>query len=311
MTITTARAALCLALTICAAPAALAPPEAPVPTASLEAASALTARAPHAPALATPALAPAAPEGWRLVWHDEFDGDTLAPARWNVLVREHSKHNELQYYVPDEVSVGQGVLRLRSRERAYGSKRYTSGRIDTSGTFASVYGRFEIRAKLPAGRGLWPAHWLYPQHRDWPLEYLMEQAVAAGKERLIPEHRPWYTEIDIMEFLGHEPHVVYGTVHYCTYDGQRRSSSGTLKGDVDFTRDFHVFVLEWEPDGLRWYVDGRLIHSTAEGVPHTPHYLILNTAVGGGWPGNPDQTTVFPQVHEVDYVRVYQREAAR
>jgi beta-glucanase (GH16 family) len=252
---------------------------------------------------------PAAPEGWRLVWQDEFDGARLSPEKWNVLLREDSKHGELQYYLPDEAYVEHGCLRLRSRVREFGAKHYTSGRVDTSGKFAPTYGRFEIRARLPVGQGLWPAHWLYPQDRDWAMEMRMLDAVASGREALIPEHRPWYTEIDIMEFLGHEPKTVYGTFHYYTFDGRKQASSGTFKGDVDFTTDFHVFVLEWEPDSLRWFVDGRPIHSTATRVPHTPHYLILNTAIGGAWPGNPDRTTVFPQYHDIDYVRVYQKPA--
>jgi beta-glucanase (GH16 family) len=245
--------------------------------------------------------------GWELVWQDEFNGNKLDIKKWNVLIRETSKHGELQYYVPDEVSIGNGVLRISSHVRKYGSKEYTSGRLDTDGKFAPVYGRFEIRAKLPGGQGIWPAHWLYPQNRNWLMEKTMEDAVAAGKERLIPEERPWYTEIDIMEFLGHEPNVLYGTIHYCSFDGTRRSSSGTWRGPVDYTKDFHVYALEWEPDSIRWFIDGNLIHATTNGIPHKPHYIILNTAIGGSWPGNPDSTTVFPQYHDIDYIRVYQK----
>jgi beta-glucanase (GH16 family) len=245
---------------------------------------------------------------WKLVWQDEFDGNSLDTSKWSVLIRETSKHGELQYYVPDEVYVGNGHLRIRSRVRNYGSKEYTSGRLDTEDKFAPVYGRFEIRARLPGGQGLWPAHWLYPQERNWLMEKAMEDAVAAGKERLIPEERPWYTEIDIMEFLGHERGVLYGTMHYCDYDGTRRSTSGTWRGDTDYTKDFHVYILEWEPDSIRWFIDGNRIHATANGIPHTPHYIILNTAIGGSWPGNPDSTTVFPQFHDIDYVRVYQKQ---
>lgn len=247
--------------------------------------------------------------GWKLIWSDEFKSKQVDSKKWNLLLREQSKHGELQYYVPDEVYAENGCLRLRSRERAYGSMRYTSGRLDTSGKSAPTYGRFDIRAKLPGGKGLWPAHWLYPQNRDWAMEYRMAEAVATGKERLIPEHRPWYSEIDIMEFLGHEPTVVYGTLHYYSFEGQKRTSSGTWRGDIDFTKDFHVYTLEWEPNELRWFIDGKFLHATTNGIPHTPHYLILNTAVGGAWPGNPDATTVFPQYHDIDYVRVYQRAA--
>jgi beta-glucanase (GH16 family) len=244
---------------------------------------------------------------WKLVWQDEFSGTHLDTSKWNVLLREHSKHTELQYYVPDEVYVENGFLRLRSRVRTFGSKQFTSGRLDTKGKYAPMYGRFEIRAKLPGGKGLWPAHWLYPQNRNWHMEYLMADAVAKGNERLIPEERPWYSEIDIMEFLGHEPNILYGTLHYYTFDGQKRTSSGKWNGPVDYTNDFHIYVLEWEPDSIRWYIDGRLLHATTDGIPHTPHYLILNTAIGGSWPGNPDSTTVFPQFHDIDYVRVFQK----
>lgn len=245
---------------------------------------------------------------WELVWEDDFNGKHLDTAKWNVLLREHSKHNELQYYVPDEVYLENGVLRIRSQVRKYGSMEYTSGRINTKDKFAPVYGRFEIRAKLPTGKGLWPAHWLYPQNRDWPMEMLMAEAVANGNERLIPEERPWYTEIDIMEFLGHEPHIVYGTLHYYSFDGKKKTSSGKVTSDIDYSKDFHVYALEWEPDSIRWYIDGKLLHTTTDGIPHTPHYLIINTAIGGSWPGNPDSTTTFPQFHDIDYVRFYQKE---
>jgi beta-glucanase (GH16 family) len=244
---------------------------------------------------------------WQLVWQDEFDGAELSLKKWNVLTREHSKHNELQYYLPDEVYLHEGSLRMRSRKRDFGTQNFTSGRVDTSGKFAPVYGRFEIRARLPGGKGLWPAHWLYPQNRDWAMELLMAETVAAGKERSIPEARPWYSEIDIMEFLGHETNVLYGTLHYHTFDGQKKSTSGTHKGSADYTKDFHVYSLEWEPGEMRWFIDGQPIHKTNQGIPHTPHYLILNTAVGGAWPGNPDESTTFPQYHDIDYVRVYSR----
>jgi beta-glucanase (GH16 family) len=245
--------------------------------------------------------------GWNLVWQDDFSGVRLDTAKWNVLIRENSKHDELQYYVPDEVYVENGLLRIRSRVRKYGSKEYTSGRLDTKGKLAPMYGRFEIRAKLPKGKGLWPAYWLYPQDRDWQMEKMMEDAVADGKERLIPEERPWYTEIDIMEFLGHEPSILYGTLHYCSFDGTRRSNSGKWSDTIDYTKGFHIYALEWEPDSIRWYIDGHLIHSTTDGIPHKPLYLIINTAVGGSWPGNPDSTTTFPQFHDIDYVRIFQK----
>lgn len=245
--------------------------------------------------------------GWTLVWHDEFNSRSLNMRKWNVLTREQSKHNELQYYVPDEVYLENGSLRLRSRIRDYGGQHYTSGRVSTDGTFSQTYGRFEIRARLPVGKGVWPAYWLYPQDRDWTMEQLMAKTVEEKRERSIPEERPWYSEIDIMEFLGHEPNIIYGTLHYTTFMGEKKTSSATWRGDVDYSKEFHVYALEWEPGAMRWYIDGKQIHSTVNGIPHKPHYLIINTAIGGTWPGNPDSTTTFPQYHDIDYVRVYKR----
>jgi len=189
--------------------------------------------------------------GWKLVWSDEFNGNSLDTSKWNVLMRETSKHNELQYYIPEEVYLEDGLLHIRSSKRNYGSQEYTSGRLDTRGKCAPVYGRFEIRARLPGGQGMWPAHWLYPQNRNWQMEYIMAEAVANGKESMIPEERPWYSEIDIMEFLGHETGVLYGTLHYYTFDGQKRTSSGTWRSSTDYSAGFHLYALEWEPDSIR------------------------------------------------------------
>jgi beta-glucanase (GH16 family) len=244
---------------------------------------------------------------WKLIWEDNFNGKQLDLSKWNVLIRETSKHDELQYYIPEEVYLKDGNLRIQSSKRDYGNKNYTSGRLDTKDKLAITYGRFEIKGKLPAGKGLWPAYWLYPQNRDWAMEYLMKQAVKNGDEKIIPEFRPWYTEIDIMEYLGHEPQIFYATFHYTSFNGDTKSSAKKHIADFSFADDYHIFVLEWEPDAIRWYIDGTLIHTATEGIPHAPHFLILNTAVGGAWPGNPDATTVFPQYHDIDYVKVYQQ----
>lgn len=244
---------------------------------------------------------------WKMIWQDEFNGNKLNQKKWNVLTRETSKHDELQYYIPEEVYLQNGNLRIGSNRRDYGSQHYTSGRLDTKDKLAVTYGRFEIRGKLPVGKGIWPAYWLYPQNRDWIMENTMKEVVASGKENTIPELRPWYTEIDIMEFLGHEPKVLYATFHYFSFKGEKKSSSSKYTADFSLGDDYHVYVLEWGPDAMKWYMDDILIHTVTEGVPHTPHFLILNTAIGGSWPGNPDSTTVFPQYHDIDYVRVYQR----
>ncbi len=219
--------------------------------------------------------------GWRLTWNDEFDGDSVDELKWLVEDAALIKNNELQYYTPEDVYVHDGVLTLRSQKRSMGGRPYTSGLVETKGKFSQKYGRFEIRAKLPKGKGIWPAHWLLPAVNKWP------------------------PEIDIMEMLGHEPNRVYGTVHWGTYPNNKHSGSSYI--GPDFSEDFHIFAIEWEPDEIRWYVDGEEFYNftTESYIPQETMRIILNTAVGGDWPGNPDATTVFPQYHDIDYVRVY------
>jgi len=222
------------------------------------------------------------PEGWELVWHDEFDGGEVDTANWTIVQRENSWNSELQYYVREDVYIENGCLRLRSQKRTFGSKNYTSGLVYTQYKFYFKYGRFEIRAKLPYGKGMWPAHWMLPNDGDWP------------------------PEIDIMENLGHQRNIIYMTNHY-TEVGQRRSSGGYYTSNFDFSADFHTYAVEWEADSIRWYIDGVRRFVSTKGVPQEYFYIILNTAVGGDWPGSPDATTVFPQYHDIDYVRVFQR----
>jgi len=245
------------------------------------------------------------PAGWKTVWSDEFNGKELDFTKWSVEENGHGGGNgELQYYVDrsENVRVENGNLILEARKDHYGAggvvKDYSSGRIRTKRHASWTYGRFEIRAKLPQGRGVWPAIWLLP-----------DKEVYGG----------WAGsgEIDIMELLGQEPDKVHGTLHYGApwpkniHTGEPfRLKTGT------FADDFHVFALEWEKGVFRWYVDGVLCQtqtkwSTTGGeypAPFDqPFHLVLNVAVGGGWPGPPDPTTVFPQQMTVDYVRVMQR----
>ena len=142
--------------------------------------------------------------------------------------------------------------------------------------------------KLPYGRGLWPAFWMLPT--DW---------VYGGW--------PLSGEIDIMEMLGHETTKVYGTIHWG--DPNHRSSGGNYTlSSGSFAGDFHVFAVEWDSSGMKWYVDDHLYFSTAHGKPFDQRFhILLNVAVGGNWPGNPDDATVFPQMMYVDYVRVYRK----
>jgi beta-glucanase (GH16 family) len=260
----------------------------------------------------TPGEKPSAPQdtipvpaGWKLVWNDEFDGDAVDPYKWWFEVNgQGGGNNELQYYTSrrENAFVENGTLVIQAQKEQYtgpdGTRNYTSARIRTKYMGDWKYGRFEIRAKLPEGRGLWPAIWMMPTdeaYGAWP---------ASG-------------EIDIMEELGQEPNKVYGTLHF---GGLVHASIGgsVVLPTSDFSGGFHVFKLEWDSTAVRWAVDDSLYftatvddwYTTAAPGPapfDKRFYMILNVAVGGNWPGNPDATTEFPQRMAVDYVRVYQR----
>jgi beta-glucanase (GH16 family) len=220
------------------------------------------------------------PLGWRLTWSDEFSGTSVDPARWMLQDIAWPYNAEQQYYTPAAARVANGMLTITSDRRPQGGRPYTSARIETQGRFAQQYGRFEARMKLPRTRGLWPAFWLLPSPSGWP------------------------PEIDIMEMLGHEPTRVYFTNHWGTAAAPRNQSS-SFSGP-DFSADFHVFAAEWYPDRVDFFVDGVKHATHRSNIPQMPMFMIINTAVGGLWPGNPDGTTVFPQRTNVDYVRVYE-----
>lgn len=245
------------------------------------------------------------PGDWALVWSDEFEGDALDASRWSVQVGDGCAvalcgwgNNELQWYQEENATVGDGLLTLTARRESVGGRSFTSARLRTLNKGDWRYGRFEIRARLPRGQGLWPAIWMLPTdsvYGGW---------AASG-------------EIDIMELVGNEPARVHGTLHYGgeppdnVYTGTWYDlPSGT------FADDFHVFSLEWEDGEIRWYVDDHLYQTQTEwfssgGAYPAPFnqrfHLILNLAVGGDWPGAPDLTTPFPQAMQVDWVRVYTR----
>ncbi|MBV9463267.1 MAG: glycoside hydrolase family 16 protein [Verrucomicrobiae bacterium] len=223
---------------------------------------------------------PSAP-GWRLVWEDDFEGDAIDPKRWRIEDAALVKNDELQYYCPEEVILGGSCVTLRSRRRVKGGRPYTSGLIESRDRFSQEYGRFEVRAQLPRGQGLWPAHWMLPSNGDWP------------------------PEIDIMESLGHAPRTVLMTVHWRSARGPRHHTE-RFRGP-DYSRGFHTFEIEWGPRELIWRIDGVERFRKRERVPRSPFYLILNTAVGGMLPGNPNGSTRFPQYHRIDWVRVWKR----
>ena len=161
-----------------------------------------------------------------------------------------------------------------------GGMPYTSGMISSYGKFAQQFGWFEIRARFPKGKGMWPAFWLLPPTKDWP------------------------PEIDVLEILGHETDKVYMTNHWKNSTGKHEGKGESFKGP-DFSAAYHTFAIDWEPDAIIWYVDGVERYKTTENIPAEPMYLLANLAVGGDWPGNPDATTVFPGDMQVDYVRIY------
>jgi len=225
--------------------------------------------------------------GWILTWHDEFSTDSVDAAKWLIADGHWSYNGELQYYAPDDVYSHEGSLRLRSQYRYYAGLSFTSGHIES--TNFQRYGRIDIRAKMPGTRGLWPALWLLPAARDWP------------------------PEIDILELLGHEPNTIHMSNHWGPLtDGKSPWELGQTATNhftgPDFTQDFHLFSLEWSADSLVWFIDDTLRFVSKSGIPHEAMYLIMNTAIGGFWPGSPDATTTFPQYHDIDYVRFYQRD---
>jgi beta-glucanase (GH16 family) len=240
---------------------------------------------------------------YQLVWHDEFDGIALDPTKWEVQLGNGCPNlcgwgnNELQSYRAENATVSGGVLRLTARRENSGGSAYTSARVRSKLRGDWLYGRFEARAKVPTGRGLWPAFWLLPtdeRYGGW---------ASSG-------------EIDVLEILGHQPAKVYGTLHYGgTWPANTSGGSNYTLPAGTFADDFHVFALEWTPTRMRWFVDGvqfaeRTSWWSAGGPYPAPFderfHLLLNLAVGGDWPGAPDPATIFPQAFEVDYVRVYQ-----
>jgi beta-glucanase (GH16 family) len=245
--------------------------------------------------------------GWKLTWSDEFngpDGSAVDPTKWKHDVGGTGwGNNELEYYtdgMQNAVVQGGNLVVTATTEGAsqykcsYGTCKYTSARLLTQGLFSQQYGRFEARAQMPTGKGLWPAIWALGDNIStvsWP---------ACG-------------EIDFMETIGTDIQTNHGSLHMPSNYGP----SGTYKlpNGASYADDFHVFAFEWEPGTIRFYVDDMLYETQTSKVPsgdtwefEHPFFLLINVAVGGQWPGSPDSTTTFPQTLKVDYVRVYQKD---
>jgi beta-glucanase (GH16 family) len=244
---------------------------------------------------------------WTLSWNDEFstpDGSSPDPTKWTYdLGGKGWGNRELESYTNREENahIENGNLIITALEEPYTgadgvTRDYTSARLKTQGLFSQAYGRFEARIKIPQGQGLWPAFWM-----------LGEDIRTAGW--------PKSGEIDIMENVGKEPGTIHGSLHGPSTSAKTSDLTAiyTLPGDLRLADDFHLYAVEWEPDTIRFYVDSGLYATFLSSQwPHGgrwvfdhPFFIILNVAVGGDWPGNPDASTKFPQSMLVDYVRVY------
>ena len=222
---------------------------------------------------------------WQKVFSCEFDSPEDLD-KWNVSTSWDNANNELELYLPGAVSIHDGCLFITAEKRdvKQGSKvkHYVSGKLETHKKFSIEYGRFDARFKVPKGKGYWPAFWLLPESGKWP------------------------PEIDWMEILGHKTNVIYTTNHYGVHEKGNHPSYGiTKKISPDFASTFHDLSGYWDKDKITCYVDGKKIFESRKGVPQEPMYVILNLAIGGDLPGNPDSSTKFPGVFQVDYVRVY------
>jgi len=243
-------------------------------------------------------------EGWTMAWNDEFDGETLNTDDWTFEIGDGCPdvcgwgNNELEWYTDrsENVRIEDGKLIIEARKDNWEGHTYTSTRMKTQDKQTFQYGRIDIRAKLPKGQGIWPALWMLGNDiptAGWP---------ACG-------------EIDIMELVGHEPATTHGTAHWGQNFENHKFQGESYKLDGgDFSDNFHVFSIAWYQNVIYWYVDDVLFYEiTSKDMQGQPYpfndkfFLLFNVAVGGNWPGNPDETTTFPQQMIVDYVRVFQQ----
>ena len=258
---------------------------------------------------------------WELVWSDEFDGPELDPGNWSPDIWPPRKVNdEDQAYTQHKrnLRIEDGMLVIEAHKEEYEDASYTSGRVHSAGKGDFLYGRFEIRAKLPSGQGTWPAIWMLPSD---PYKYATTCEEGEDWQGSSTCNAwPNSGEIDIMEHVGYEMNHVHGTVHNESYYWVKweQRKGRILLNDVD--ADFHVYALEWTPERIDVFVDDSHYFTYAnEGTgwsawPYDqPFHLILNVAIGGAWgrAGGPIDDSIFPQAMLVDYVRVYQRPSSQ
>lgn len=238
---------------------------------------------------------------WVLVWEDNFDIPGLPDERIWDYEEGYVRNREAQYYTrkrPENARVEEGCLVIEARKDNWQGKEITSASLHTYGKKSILYGRVEVKAKLPTGTGTWPAIWMlgnsFREGTRWP---------ACG-------------EIDIMENVGYDPDVVHANIHTKSYNhvlGTQKGNRITLSQPYD---KFYVYAMEWFEDRIDFYVDDQLYFTFKNEKTGTetwpfdqPHYLILNLAIGGGWGGQKGiDPAIFPQKYLIDYVRVYRKE---
>lgn len=251
---------------------------------------------PATPPTATPTPI-AVPAGWKLTWHDEFDGSSIDKGNWTYDLGGGGWGNgEAENYTarPENSRLENGNLVIEARQEKFENSYYTSARLKTQGLQSFQYGRIEARLKVPSGAGLWPAIWMLGSNFD-------------GK------NWPDCGELDIMEYIGKEPDLIMGTMHGPGYSG----AIGLTKWNrqkYNIADDFHVYAIEWDKDQVSWFYDGQKYSTytrsdvgTRKWVFDQPFFIILNLAVGGQLPGPVGLKTTFPTQMLVDYVRVYQK----
>ncbi|MCF8228364.1 MAG: glycoside hydrolase family 16 protein [Bacteroidales bacterium] len=245
-------------------------------------------------------ISPLQYDGYQLVWQDEFNSNSINLSNWGFEVGDGCPdlcgwgNNELEYYRAENASVADSVLTIEARAESFGGRDYTSARMISRGKQSFQYGRVDIRALLPQGKGMWPALWMMGNDFNqvgWP---------NCG-------------EIDIMEMIGGMENTCHGTAHWD--DGQGHASYGqsTTVSPETLAEAYHVFSIVWDESSIKWFVDAKMynelsIVEASMSEFHQEFWFIINVAVGGNWPGSPDATTVFPQQMKVDYVRVFQKD---
>jgi beta-glucanase (GH16 family) len=237
-----------------------------------------------------------------LVWSDEFDGDAIDSNKWEVVIGNGCPglcgfgNQELQYYTddPKNMQVADGILTITALKDSVGVSGFTSAKLVTKDKAAWQYGRMEVRARIPAGRGNWPAIWMLPEdnvYGGWP---------RSG-------------EIDIMEHVGYDHGNLWGTIHTQSFNHMKQTEKNNSIAVPDISDAFHVYAIEWREDRIDWFLDDQKYHTFensgmgSDDWPFDhPFYMILNLAIGGTWGGKQGiANDIFPNRLEIDYVRVY------